>query len=469
MNPVAVLLTPVWRSETRALLTLALPIVMAGLAEMAINTVDVVMMGWLGTRAVASGILGSHYYSVLHFFGLGVLAAVAPLIGQALGARQFRTVRRSLRQGLWVAASLAIPGMLVIWYAGPVLIALRQDAVLVGLTEDYLQARVWGYPGALIFLVLSHLLASHSRPKAIMVVTLVAIVVNAIGNYALMFGAWGAPRLELVGAGVSSAVVDWFAAIALSIFVITDKQFRRYRVFAHWWHPDWPRYLEILRLGLPIAAMVLAEAGLFVAATLMVGCFSEAQLAGHAVAIQCVSIAFMVPYGIGQAAAVRVALAIGKNDIEAVARAGWCAMIWGVGFMLLPASAFWFLGRELTHLYLDHRDPLNFQTIEFAIVFLGIAAVFQLVDGAQCIASGALRGLKDTRVPMWLAAGSYWLLGFGAALLFGLELDYAGVGIWIGLACGLAAAALALTWRFHQQVASLRSPMEERATRTPSS
>ena len=433
------LLQPAWRSESRALLTLALPIVLAGLAETAINTTDVVMMGWLGTKAVAGGILGSHYYAFLHFFGLGVLSAVAPLLAQALGARNFNAVRRSTRQGLWVAAVLSVPGLVAIWHVRSILLALGQDPVLVELTEQYMHARMWGYPAALVFLVLGHLLSAHSRPRAIMVVTIAAIALNGLGNYVLMFGHWGAPRLELVGAGISSAVLDWCAAIALSIFVYRDRRFRRYHILARIWRADWPRFFEIFRLGLPIAATVLAEAGLFLAATLMLGRFSEAELAGHAVAVQCASIAYMVPNGVGQAAAVRVGLAVGGGDIAGVGRAGWSAMIWGAGFMLLPAWAFWVFGPNLAGLYLDADDANNTAAIEFAVLFLGVAAFFQLVDGAQCIASGALRGLKDTRVPMCLAAGSYWILGFGAASVFGIELGLNGVGVWIGLAFGLAA------------------------------
>ncbi len=445
-----------WGREGSALIRLALPIILTGLADMTINATDIVMMGWLGPQALAAGILGGHFYAFLHFFALGVLAAVAPMIAQALGARQYRMVRRSVRQGLWVALVLALPGLVLALNARPILEALGQSTALTPLSESYLDARAWGYLPGLWFLVLAHFCAAHSRPRAILCVTLVAIAVNALGNYALMFGNFGLPRLELVGAGISSAVVDSFMATALLGFVLTDRRFRRYHVLARIWRADWARFREVFRVGLPIAGTVLAEIGLFLGSSLLLGWLGEAQLAGHAVAIQCAAIAYMVPYGLGQAATVRVGLAAGAGDAAAAARAGWTALAWGCGFMVLPALAFWLSARPLVGVFLDLGDPANRATVDFAVAFLGIAAVFQLVDGAQCIANGALRGLKDTRVPMLLACVSYWLVGYGAALVFGFQFGWGGVGVWVGLAFGLATAALALTWRFLNRLQALR-------------
>ncbi len=445
-----------WARESSALLRLALPIILTGLADMAINATDIVMMGWLGPQALAAGILGGHFYAFLHFFALGVLGAVAPMIAQALGGRQFRLVRRSVRQGLWVALFLALPGVIVALNARPILEALGQSTALTPLTKDYLDARAWGYLPGLWFLVLAHFCAAHSRPRAILCVTLVAIAINALGNYGLMFGNFGLPRLELVGAGISSALVDCFAATALLGFVLTDRRFRRYHVLARIWRTDWARFREIFRVGLPIAGTVLAEIGLFLGSSLLLGWLGEAQLAGHAVAIQCAAIAYMIPYGLGQAATVRVGLAAGAGDAVAAGRAGWIALAWGCGFMVLPALAFWLSARPLVGVFLDLSDPANRAAVDFAIAFLGIAAVFQLVDGAQCIASGALRGLKDTRIPMLLACVSYWLVGYGAAMVFGFQLGWGGVGVWVGLAFGLATAAFALTWRFIDRLRALR-------------
>lgn len=436
------------RKEFLALASLALPIIMTGLADMAINFTDVLMMGWLGPQAIAAGILGAHFYAFLHFFGVGVLAAVAPLVAQSLGARRFRHVRRSVRQGLWAAVTIFVFGALMLLQAGSVLLALGQDSHLVGLSVGYLDVRGVGLLPGLVFLVLSNFLAAHSRPRAIMVVSLAAIGLNALGNYVLMFGHFGLPRLELIGAGISSAAVDTFAAASLLAFVLIDRRFKRYHILARFWRPDWPRYREIFSVGLPIAGAVLSEAGLFLASTLLVGRLGEAQLAGHAVAVQCASVAYMIPLGLGQAATVRVGLAVGMRDAAGVRRAGRIALVSGVAFMMVPALAFWLWPKAIANIYLDVNDPVNHAALGHAATFLAIAAIFQLVDGAQCMANGALRGLKDTRLPMLLAVFSYWGLGFTAAWWFGFVLEFGGAGIWAGLALGLGAAAVLLNWRF---------------------
>jgi multidrug resistance protein, MATE family len=434
--------------EMRALAHLALPIIMAGMAEMAINATDVVMMGWLGADALAAGLVGAHFYYFNHFFGLGVLAAVAPLVAQALGARRRRNIRRVVRQGLWVATAIALPVTVIVWHADWALLRLGQDVEVARAAQSYLDTRVYGYLPSLWFLVLSHLLAAHSRPQAILVVSTVAVGINALGNYLLMFGHFGLPRMELAGAGLSSAVVDSFLAIGLAVYVLRSRPFKRYFIFYRFWRSDVARFLEIFKLGLPIAGTIMAEGGLFLAATLLIGGIGTAELAGHAVAVQCASIAYMVPYGLSQAATVRVGLAAGARSVKRVARSAATAMVAGCGFMLLPAFAFWLWAEPIASVYLDLDDPANADAIAFASSFLVVAAFFQLVDGAQSIAAGALRGIKDTQVPMWLAGLSYWLLGFGAAVGLSFYAGYGGEGVWAGLACGLGAAALFLNWRF---------------------
>ena len=434
--------------EVRALSLLAAPIIMTGMAEMAINATDVVMMGWLGADALAAGLLGSHYYAFSHFFGLGVLAAVAALLAQALGARRRRDVRRIVRQGLWVGTCIAVPAVFVLLSAERVLLWLGQHPQVASDARLYLDTRLYGFLPGMWFLVFAHLLAAHSRPKATMVVTIIAIGINAIGNYLLMFGHFGFPKLGLARARISSSIVDSFLALTLAVFILRTRPFKRYFIFYRIWRADFARFIEIFKVGLPIAGTILAEAGLFLASTLLIGRIGTAELAGHAVAVQCASIAWMVPYGISQAATVRVGLSAGARSIHGVARSAATALIAGCGFMVLPATLFLIWAHPIASVYLDVDDAANAEAIAFAAAFLVVAAFFQLVDGAQAIASGSLRGLKDTQIPMWLAGFSYWVLGFGAAILFGFYGDYGGVGVWIGLAFGLGAAAILLNWRF---------------------
>lgn len=437
-----------WSGEFRTTLTLAWPLVLSQLATVAMSTTDVVMMGWLGPVPLAAGTLGSSIIFPLVFFGIGTLTAVAAMCAQELGARRYRGVRRTVRQGLWISAAMALPFTVVVWNGRELLLLMNQDPEIVALSEEYMRAAVWLLFPSFAFIVLRNFIAAHGRPRAALVATLCAIVVNGLADYALMFGKLGFPRWELFGAGLATTIIHFFMAAFLLGFVLSDRRFKRYWVLARFWRSDWPRFLELLRIGVPSGFMTLAEAGLFAIAAFLIGQFGAAPLAGHAVALQCSAVTFMIPLGISQAATVRVGLAWGRGDEDGIAKAGYSALGLGVLVMFPAATAFWVFGRTLSGFYLDLDDPSHAPAIGFAVSYLAVAAIFQLVDGGQAIAAGALRGLNDTRVPMMLALVCYLGLGFGSAGVLAFELDFQGVGVWIGLAIGLAAACVALVWRF---------------------
>jgi MATE family, multidrug efflux pump len=266
-----------------------------------------------------------------------------------------------------------------------------------------------------------------------------------------MFGHLGFPRLELVGAGISTAAVDIFMALTLIIFVLSSRPLRRYDLFARFWHRDWPRFVEIMRLGMPIGLMILAESSLFGAAGLLMGLIGTAQLAAHAIALQCAAVAFMVPLGISQAVTARVGLAVGRRDRPGIGRAGWVGLGLGFACTLISASLFWYAGRWLVGRFLDLDDASNAPVVDLAVSFLLIAALFQLVDGAQAIGAGALRGLRDTRVRMMLAVFGYWFVGFPASAALAFWFGQGGQGVWMGLAAGLTVVAILAVWRFHRR------------------
>ena len=437
-----------WRRESRALIALGLPLIMTALSQMAMSLTDAVRMGRLGAEALAAGTLAVHFVGFVFLIGFGITAAVAPMAAQAIGARRFKDVRRAVRQGLWAAVAVAAPLMLLARYSGSLLTLLGQDPAIAAESQRYLRAMVWGFLPALWYVVLSEFLAAHSRPLPALVVSLIAIPVNALGNYALMFGHFGLPKLGLIGAGVSTAIVDGFLFLGLLGFVSWDRRLRRYRILARIWRPDWQRFFELFRVGLPIAGTLMAEMGLFFAATLLIGLFGTDQLAGHGIATECVALVYMIPYGLAQAATVRVGLAHGARSPQDVRLAAWTAMTCSTTFGLLAAAAFWFLGPEIVGLFLDPARPENRAAAAFAVSFLQVAALFQFVDALQVVTMGALRGLKDTRIPMVLAIVGYWGLGFTSAMVLALEFDLEGRGAWIGFAVGLTAAAAMMQWRF---------------------
>ena len=444
-----------WRQEVWATLRLAAPLAFTQLAMIAINTTDILMMGWLGPEDLAAGALGMNIYVPLYLFGMGIATVVAPMAAQALGGRDFRGVRRTVRQGFWITLLFAVPFSVIIWNGRWVMLLFGQEADVALRADDYLRAVTWALLPSLWFVVLRCFVTAHSRPRSALIVTLAAVVANAIGNYGLMFGNFGLPRWGLMGAGVTSSVVSWLMLLTMLGYVLYDRRFKRYAILVRLWRPDWPRFRDLFRLGLPIGLTILAETAMFSGAAFLMGLISTEALAAHAIALQCAAVAFMVPLGISQAAVVRVGLAAGSRDSSAVGRAGWASLLVGTLFMAGSALVFWFAGRELVGLFMDLDLPANRPVIELAVSFLMIAALFQLVDGAQVIGVSALRGLKDTKVPMWLALSGYWGVGFITAVVLAFPLGLGGKGVWIGLAAGLAFVALTSVWRFSRRAVLL--------------
>jgi MATE family, multidrug efflux pump len=440
-----------WLQEARATVTLATPLVLTVLAYMAMDATDKVMMGWLGPESLAAGQLAGQFYIFFEYFAIGVLDAVAPILSQHLGARRYRMVRRTFRQGVWVAVIVALPSVAMIWHAQAILVLLGQDPDLASAGQSYVRFMVLGFLPGLWFLVLSRFLAAHTRPRATLVVTVLGIGLNALADYALMFGHFGFPRLGLIGAGVATAAVTTFMFLALLTFVLIDRRLRRYRLLGRFWRADWSRLYEIFRLGLPIAVSHLAEICMFLAATLLMGLIGTAALAAHAIANQCAVIVYMVPYGIAQAATVRVGRAVGAGKPQAMARAGWTALALGLGYAFVPAAAFWFLGGAIVDLFLDPARPENKTTIDLAVSFLAIAALLQVADGTQRLAFGALRGLNDTRGPMLIALAGYLALGLMPAAVFGVYMDFGGRAIWISLVVAQSVVGALLVRRFWGQ------------------
>ena len=448
-----------WRTEARALMALSGPIVLTNLGQVAIQTTDVVMIGWLGPEALAAASLGVGAIFVLLIFCIGIVHATAPMIAHDLGARRHavREPRRTVRQGFWAALIAGAPACLLLWHVAPVLRAAGQDPALVAAAEPYVRAVVLGFVPALWFFGLRHFVSALERPRAAMVVMFAGIALNALADYALIFGAFGLPALGLLGAGLATSCTNLFLCAALLGHVLVDRRFRRYHLLGRLWRPDWRRLREVFRIGLPIGVTLVLEVGLFVGAVYLMGLIGTAEIAAHQIAIQVASVSFMVPLGLGQAATVRVGLPMGRRDSEGVLRAGVSALAIGTAFMAAVAAVMVTAPRTIVAVLFDVGDPANADVVGLAVAFLAVAALFQVFDGGQVIAAGALRGLKDTRWPMVIAAAGYWAVGLGTGLALGFGAGMGGVGIWLGLAAGLAATAVPLVVRFVLLQRRLRS------------
>jgi len=439
-----------WRSEFAEMLRLGVPLALTQLAQIAINTTDVMFMGRLSADALAAGGLAMGLLFPLLYFGVGVMSVTAPVVAQAVGRRDIRDARRAVRQALWLALLVALPAMLVLTQAKTLLAIFGQDVGVAASSHDYLQAMMWGLPAVLGFTVLRGFIAAFSRTRAVLVISVFGVLANALLCWALMFGTLGLPRLELVGAGIAASLVNWLMLLLLGGHILLDRTFRRYHLLGRWWRVDWRHLVGLARLGLPVGLTLVMETGIFGAAALVMGALGTAELAGHQIALQLAAITFMVPLGIGQAATVRVGLAVGRQDLTGLRRAGWSAILLGCLFMAGTALLFWLVPGPLVGLFLRADDEASRRAMDFAMIYLGIAGLFQLVDGAQVVAQGALRGMRDTTGPMLIAGGGYWLVGFPICAWLGLYSDWRGAGVWTGLAVGLAVVALALLWRFYR-------------------
>ena len=447
-----------WRAEAVAQVRLAVPLALGELSFVVITTTDLLMMGWLGPRHLAAGSLGLNTVWLFLFFGFGVVAAVGPLCAQALGAGSARAVRRTLRQGVWVALCLTLPTILALWQCQWILIALGQDPALAAMAEPYVRALALGLPASFCTSVLWEFCAAHERPRAPMVLAAIGILVNAVADYFLMFGFWGWPGLGLVGTGIASAIVNWFIFLSLLSVVLRDRRFRRYRLFARFWRPDWPRFREILVVGLPLGLAFLAEMGFFATTTFMIGRLGAETLAAHAIALQLTGVAIMIPSGLCQAATVRVGYAAGARDPAGAALAGWMALALGSAFMVMVALTFLLFGQDLIGLFLAETGGP--EIVALGGTLLLVAAGFQIFDGGQTILSGALAGLKDTRVPMLFGVFGYWVIGLAAAWSLGVHGSLGAPGIWLGVGAALAVVFTLMLLRWRRQLSALSCPIE---------
>jgi MATE family multidrug resistance protein len=444
-----------WLRELRALAVLSWPLALTNLAQIAMGTTDVMMMGRLGPDTLAAGALGTNLYFVALIFGLGLSNAAAPMIARELGrgATRVRVVRKIVQQGFWSAGCLAIPCWLVLWWSEPLLNAMGQDAVLSALAGPYVHALQWALFPSWCYLVLRSFVSGLERPAPALVIAAAAVLFNAAANWCLMLGHCGFRPLGITGSGFATLLSSILMFAALSFVVCAVRPFRRYRLFAGFWRPDWPLFRALWRLGLPMAATLSFEVTMFNAAVFLMGLIGAASLAAHSIAIQLAALTFMVPLGIGQAVGVRVGRAYGAGDREAIRLAGWTAFWLAVVFMAAMSLTMILAPRLLISAFLDTGDPNNERVIDAAISFLTFAALFQIADGAQAVGSGMLRGLHDARWPMVFALTGYWGIGLPLGVLLAFPLGFGGVGIWIGLSSGLAVVACLMIRRWHRREA----------------
>ena len=438
-----------WRDELRSTLALAWPLILANLTQQLIQATDVLLLGRLGATPLAAATLALNLTWTFSIFLLGLITASSPMMATALGQRfnAVRDVRRTFRAGLWLLVIVMPPYSLLMWNAGGLMMTLGISAELAAQGQTFLRAYMWIVAPWLLFQLLRNFVAAVERPRIVLWLSIGGIFLNALVSWALIFGHFGLPALGLVGSGLGSTITWLIMCAALIAVISTDRRFRRFHLFGHWWRFDRQRTVAMLKLGWPIGATMGLEIGVFALAAYFMGWIGAPAVAAHAVALQLAALTFMVPLGLGQAATVRVGLALGRRDEAGVARAGWTAWVLGLLFMATMALVMWGIPRQLITLFLEDA-PANAVVIGLAVSFLRVAAAFQLVDGAQVIGAGMLRGLHDTRWPLLFALVGYWVVGLGIGSWLAFAADWKGVGIWVGLASGLAVVAALMLARW---------------------
>lgn len=430
----------------RAILVLGLPLVGGHLAQFAIGLVDTVMLGWYGVNELAAVTLASTYFFVLFILGAGFAMAVMPMVAAAEASGDEISVRRATRMGLWLSLAYAVVVIPLMIWSRPILQLLGQEPMVAQLAAEYLRVVCWGIIPALLVMVLKSYLAALERTQVVLWVTITAAVTNGVVDYMLIFGNWGAPELGLFGAALASLVtqvVSLIAIVAYAAWRLPDHQ-----IFLRLWRPDWEMMGRVFRLGAPIGLTLVSEVGLFAASALMMGWLGTLSLAAHGIVVTVASATFMVHLGLCNAATIRAGNAYGRQDRAHMARGAIAVTGLSLAFATFTMIVFFLAPVPLLSAFMEADNPQRPEILEIGAMLLAVAALFQLVDGAQAMALGLLRGVQDTKVPMLMAAMSYWLIGIPTSYYLGFVQDMGGVGIWLGLVVGLACTAVFLMTRF---------------------
>lgn len=437
--------------HARGMLALGVPLAGSQLAHAAVGLTDTVMLGWYSVETLAAGVLATSLFFTLFVVGSGFSQAVMPLVASASSARDSTQIRRVTRMGLWLSFLTAAGLMPLMWWSEPLLRLLGQDPEITALAQQYLRIAGWGMFPALLVMVLRSYLAAQEQAQVIFWITVLGGLGNALANWLLIFGKAGFPELGITGAAIATLFNQCLMLLGLCLYAV--HRLPEHVLFQRLWRPDWEAFQAVYRLGWPIGLTQLAESGLFTGTALMMGWLGTLQLAAHGIAIQITSTAFMVHLGLSQAATVRAGQAFGRRDIAGLLRGGQVALLLSLTMVSLTVALFLGAPDLLIGLFLDPSEPNRAAIIGLGVGLMAMSALFQLADGTQVMAMGLLRGVRDTRTPMVMAALSYWAFGMPAAYVLGFHTPLEEIGVWAGLVAGLFCAAALLMHRFwlHQE------------------
>ena len=434
------------KSHASAILRLAGPLIVNNLAVAGMQFADAVMAGSLGAKELAAVAVGGSFWFLGFSVCLGLLMSISPIVARHYGAKRFDLIGRYTRQGLYLAVFLGLPIILAGQFiASPVLTWIGIDSEFRELTVGYVAAITLGAPGILAFLALRFTTEGVGFTRPIMFASIFSLICNVFLNYVLMFGHFGAPALGAIGCGYASAITMWVVFTVLGIYMYLSPRYRSFHLFSKLSPVRLSAFKEIFSLGTPIAVSITAEAGLFSAVALLMGTRGTEIMAGHQIAISFASTMFMVPLALSSAITVSVGQLLGSEQHEAARQSGVIGIGMCAGIMAIAAVLMLMFRHFVVQLYTE-----DLAVIAIALDLMLMAAIFQVADGVQIGAAGALRGFKDTAVPMVINLFAYWVLAFPLAYLAARKYlappDY----VWGGFIVGLVVAAILLSWRFFE-------------------
>jgi MATE family multidrug resistance protein len=431
------------KEEALTTLQLGLPVIAAQLLQMSMNFVDTVMAGNLSAEALAAVAVGGAIFIPFIMLAAGILMAITPIIAQLYGGRGFGEIGVNVRQGIWLSQLLAIPVFFIIRNLGIVMELLEVTPEIIPIAIGYLQAISWGIFPLCGYMALRFFNEGMSVTRPSMYFALVGVLVNIPANYILMYGKLGFPQMGAIGCGYASSLVGFTMFLGMFIFTKRHKPYQRFEIFSNFRKPEWEYLKEILRVGIPIGLSSTMEVTMFAVVSLLMGSLSTIAVAGHQVAINFSAMTFMVPFGLATAITTRVGNAIGKKSMKEARRRGFVGIALSTLFMSITAVIMFTIPDLITSIYTQDNAVQ-----EVAIGLLYMAAIFQISDGLQVSGYGALRGLKDTKIPMYVNFVAYWMVGLPLGYYLGITMGVGPQGLWMGLIAGLTVAAILHNFRF---------------------
>ena len=434
--------------QFKSTLSLGLPLIAMTLTQSVIHLIDTIMVGWYGVTELAAAVLGTTFFFVFFIMGSGFAAAVMPLVSEAVAGGKEVVIRRVTRMGIWLSVLYAISVIPIIFFSGKILEFLGQDPELSNMAQTYLRYVCVSMAPALIIMVLRSYLSALERTTVFLWIIISSLLLNTTLNWVLIFGNLGMPELGLVGAALASTITQIITTLILIIYIIKDKELSKYAIFRRIYKIDWNVFGTVFNLGWPIGLTWLAEVLSFAGTAIIIGLIGTIPLAAHGIALQIVSISFMFHLGLSQACTVKISYYLEKKDIDSLGKGIIAAFVLSLMLVILAVLIFLFLPEQILGAFLAPDDPSRGLIIALGTTLLMMAAIFQVFDSGQVMILGSLRGFKDTKVPMLMAAFGYWVVGLPSSYYLGIYLDFGAPGVWVGLALGLAVVCFLLSLRF---------------------